>query len=49
MKKVCLSEEIFEVFLTKNLIVSRDPSKEQRTRFVRKTKTPFFTEPVIEI
>ena len=35
MKKGCLSEEIFEVSLTKNLIISGDPSMEKREEFLQ--------------
>ncbi len=45
MKKGCLSEEIFEVFSHEESvraghspIISGDPSREQRARFVRMTK-----------
>ncbi len=45
MKKGCLSEEISEVALTKNLIISGDPSLEKQEEFLRTTKTPYFAEP----
>ncbi len=49
MKKGCLSEEIFEVFPHEESvraghspIISGDPSREQRARFVRMTKNTLF-------
>ena len=44
MKKAVFLRKSSEKFLTKNLIINGDPSREQRERFVRMTKNNLFID-----